>query len=148
MNRMIGFGDAFTSSITDFRRFSNSPLTPAPAWSRPRSSVRTETFLQRRRHVAVGDAQGESFDHGGLADAGLAGQDRDCSGGGASGCRRSAESRHRGPAPDRCVPAARRSVKSIVNWSSAGVDVDPAGPVTVATPSAADSVASSVLGRT
>ena len=76
MNRMIGCGDALTSAMTDLSRFSNSPLTPAPACSRPRSSVRTATFLQRRRHVAGHDAQGEALDHGRLADAGLAGQDR------------------------------------------------------------------------
>ena len=33
-------------------------------------------ILQGRRHVAGNDAQGEAFDHGGLADAGLAGKDR------------------------------------------------------------------------
>ena len=43
MNRMIGRGLACTSSITDFSRFSNSPFTPAPACSSPRSRVRTET---------------------------------------------------------------------------------------------------------
>ncbi len=43
MNRMIGLGLALVSSITDLRRFSNSPFTPAPACSRPRSSVRNVT---------------------------------------------------------------------------------------------------------
>ena len=76
MNRMIGCGDALTSAMTDLSRFSNSPLTPAPACSRPRSSVRTTTFFERRRHVAGDDAQGEAFDDGRLADARLAGQDR------------------------------------------------------------------------
>ena len=76
MNRMIGLGLALTSSITDFRRFSNSPFTPAPACSRPRSRVRSATFSQRRRHVARGDAQRQPFDDGGLADARLAGEDR------------------------------------------------------------------------
>ena len=38
MNMTIGVGEAFTASITPFRRFSNSPFTPAPACSRPRSS--------------------------------------------------------------------------------------------------------------
>ncbi len=69
MNRMIGCGEALTSSITDFSRFSNSPLTPAPAWSSARSSVRSATVAERRRHVAGGDAQREAFDHRGLADA-------------------------------------------------------------------------------
>ena len=36
---MIGTGERFTSSMTDFRRFSNSPFTPAPACRRPRSRV-------------------------------------------------------------------------------------------------------------
>ncbi len=43
MNTMIGFGEAFTSSMTPRRRFSNSPRTPAPACSRPRSSMRSDT---------------------------------------------------------------------------------------------------------
>ena len=33
-------------------------------------------LAQRRGHVATGDAQGEALDHGGLADARLAGEDR------------------------------------------------------------------------
>ncbi len=44
MNRMIGRGEPLTSSITDFNRFSNSPFTPAPAWSSARSSRRRETL--------------------------------------------------------------------------------------------------------
>ncbi len=39
MNRMIGFGDACTSSITERSRFSNSPFMLAPACSRPMSST-------------------------------------------------------------------------------------------------------------
>ena len=62
--------------MTDLSRFSNSPLTPAPACNRPRSSVRTATFFSGVRHVAGDDAQGEPLDDGRLADAGLAGQDR------------------------------------------------------------------------
>ncbi len=46
MNMMIGVMEALTSSMTDFKRFSNSPFTLAPAWSRPRSKVRTATFLK------------------------------------------------------------------------------------------------------
>ena len=44
MKRMMGLGLDLVSSITDFRRFSNSPFTPAPACSRPRSSVRNVTL--------------------------------------------------------------------------------------------------------
>ena len=76
MNRMIGVGEAFTSSMTERRRFSNSPLTPAPACSKPRSSVRSCTFFKRVGHVAGGDPQCKTFDHGRLADARFAGQDR------------------------------------------------------------------------
>ena len=43
MNRMIGCGLFLTSSITFFRRFSNSPLTLAPACSRPMSSTCSST---------------------------------------------------------------------------------------------------------
>ena len=43
MNRMMGVGLCLTSSITLFRRFSNSPLTLAPACKRPMSSVRSAT---------------------------------------------------------------------------------------------------------
>jgi len=44
INRIIGIGDALTSSMTDLSRFSNSPLMPAPACKRPRSRVWTATF--------------------------------------------------------------------------------------------------------
>ena len=37
MNRMIGLGEALTSSITPLRRRSNSPLTLAPACNKPMS---------------------------------------------------------------------------------------------------------------
>jgi len=37
MKSTMGTGEAFTASMTDLRRFSNSPFTPAPAWSAPRS---------------------------------------------------------------------------------------------------------------
>ena len=43
MNMTMGVGDDFTASITPFRRFSNSPLTPAPACSSPRSSETRRT---------------------------------------------------------------------------------------------------------
>ena len=48
MKRMIGRGAAFTSEITAFRRFSNSPLTPAPACSRPRSRTSSDTPCKGR----------------------------------------------------------------------------------------------------
>src|SRR5512137_2568697 len=86
MKRMIGFGLAFTSSMTDFRRFSNSPFTPAPACSRPRSSVRRITpcsaggtsplaiLMARPSTTAVLPAPGQDVDD--LADLGVAAEDR------------------------------------------------------------------------
>ena len=46
MNIIIGCGEALTSAITDFKRFSNSPLTLAPACNKPRSKVRTQTSFK------------------------------------------------------------------------------------------------------
>ena len=43
INRSTGSGDCCTASIMFFSRCSNSPFTPAPACSRPRSRVRTLT---------------------------------------------------------------------------------------------------------
>ena len=43
INSSTGSGDCCTASMMFFRRCSNSPFTPAPACSRPRSRVRTET---------------------------------------------------------------------------------------------------------
>ena len=87
MKRMIGVRRALTSSITCFSRFSNSPFTPAPACSRPRSRVAQHHVLERLRHVALGDPQGEALDDGRLADAGLAGEDRVVLAAARSGCR-------------------------------------------------------------
>ena len=46
MNRMIGFGEAWTSSMTARRRFSNSPFMLAPAWRSPMSSAQSWTSLR------------------------------------------------------------------------------------------------------
>ena len=76
MNRMIGLGDSLTSSMTDLRRFSNSPFTPAPAWSKPRSRTPQGDILQTSGYVSLHDTLGKTFDDGGLSDAGLAGENR------------------------------------------------------------------------
>ena len=76
MNRMIGVGEFCTSSITERSRCSNSPFIEAPACIRPISSAQSLDAAQRRRHVAGRDALGEALDDRGLADAGLAGEDR------------------------------------------------------------------------
>ncbi len=47
MNRMIGLLEPFTSEMTPLSRFSNSPFTLAPAWSRPRSRPMMSVFWSR-----------------------------------------------------------------------------------------------------
>ena len=69
-------GEDFTSSIRPFSRFSNSPLTPAPACSSARSRVRKVTFLSSGGTSPLRDAEREAFHHRGLADARLAYQNR------------------------------------------------------------------------
>jgi len=75
MKRIIGVGDAFTSWITDFRRFSNSPLIPAPAWRSPVEGMDGHVS-QWGRDVPWNNPVGKAFDHGRLPDSGLSGQDR------------------------------------------------------------------------
>ena len=76
MKRMIGVGEAFTSSINPLSRFSNSPFTPAPACSSARSSVRTCTFLSGGGTSPWRHAQREAFHHGRLSHARFTGEDR------------------------------------------------------------------------
>ena len=73
--------------MTERSRCSNSPFIDAPACIRPMSSAQQLHAAQRRRHVAGRDALGKALDDRGLADAGLAGEDRDCSGAAASARR-------------------------------------------------------------
>ena len=47
INRIMGVAEAFTASMTPFRRFSNSPFTEAPACSAPISSAQSSTFCRR-----------------------------------------------------------------------------------------------------
>ena len=72
---MIGVGDALTSAIT-LEPVLELALHAGAGLQQARSSVRSVTFLQRRRHIALRDAQREALDDGRLADARLAGQDR------------------------------------------------------------------------
>ncbi len=63
--------------------------------------------LERLGHLAVDDALREAFDDGGLADAGLADQHRDCSWCAAAGSGWCGGSRRRGRSPDRACRRAR-----------------------------------------
>ncbi len=45
INIIIGSDDALTSAMTDFKRFSNSPFTLAPACNNPKSKLRMVTFF-------------------------------------------------------------------------------------------------------
>ena len=76
MNRMIGVGDDFTSSIRPFEPIFEFALDARAGLQQRQIERAQRDVLQQRRHVAVGDAQREAFHHGGLADARLAGQDR------------------------------------------------------------------------
>ena len=76
MNRMMAPAAAVTSFSTAFSRSSNSPRYFAPAISEPMSSDRSFLSFEALRHVAVDDAQRQTFDDGGLADAGFADQHR------------------------------------------------------------------------
>ena len=64
------------SLSTAFSRSSNSPRYFEPATSAPMSSAIDAAVAQRLGHVAGDDALGEALDDRGLADAGLADQDR------------------------------------------------------------------------
>ena len=76
MNRMIGLGaglhlvDDLAQALLELALHAGAGLQQADV-ERQQLHV-----LQLRRHVAARDALREAFDHGGLADAGLADQDR------------------------------------------------------------------------
>ena len=59
---------------TAFNRSSNSPRNFAPATKRSHVEHHDAFLLQSFRHVAFDDADGQSFDDRGLADAGFADQ--------------------------------------------------------------------------
>ena len=76
MNRMIGVGDSCTSSITERRPLLEFALHRGAGLHQADIERAQPHAAQRRRHVARGDALREALDHRGLADAGLAGEDR------------------------------------------------------------------------
>ena len=122
MNRMIGIGDAFTSSMHRLRAGSRTRPSRRrrPAAGRGRACG-AATFLSGVGHVAGHDPQGEPFDHGRLADAGLAGEDRVVLPAAGEDVDDLADLDV--AADDRVDLAglARSSVRLMVNWSSAGV---------------------------
>ena len=127
MNRMIGRGDDFTSSMTDFKRFSNSPLTPAPACNSPRSSVRRVTALSGSgtSPAAIRNASPSTTavlpTPADPVRIGLFCRRRVRM----SMVRRISASR---PTTGSILPASARSVRLTVNWSRLGVfDGAPAG---------------------
>ena len=54
MKKMMGIGEALTSSISPFNRFSNSPLMLAPACNRARSRERVMVFTTEGLSVSTG----------------------------------------------------------------------------------------------
>jgi hypothetical protein len=53
MNRMMGFAEPFTSSMTCFMRFSNSPFTPAPACMEADVEAEDLDVLQEHRGTSL-----------------------------------------------------------------------------------------------
>ena len=135
MNRMIGRGDDLTSSMTDFSRFSNSPFTPAPACSSPRSSVRSVTAFSGSgtSPAAIRSAKPSTTavlpTPASPVRMGLFCRRRVRM----SMARRISASR---PTTGSILPATARSVRLTVNWSRLGVfDGGPAGaPATPGVP--------------
>ena len=131
MKTIIGWAEPFTSSITDFKRFSNSPLIPAPACNNPRSSVRKATFLSgsgtspRTMRKAKPSTTAVFPTPASPVRMGLF-------------CRRRVRmsttwriSKSR-PSTGSICPARALAVRSIVNWSSALVLPAPVGPASPA----------------
>ena len=76
MNRMMPPSDPVTSCSTALSRSSNSPRYLAPAINAPHVEREQLLVLQALRHVAIDDALGKPLDDRGLADPGLADQNR------------------------------------------------------------------------
>ena len=113
MNRMMGWGEACTSSITG----AGAARTRPSCWPRLQQAhvQRADApHAQRRRHVALHDALGQAFDHRGLAHAGFAREGMGLFWRRASGCRPSAGSRRRGPSTE----PATNSPNWSVSWST------------------------------
>ncbi len=127
MKRTIGTGEALTSEITCLSRFSNSPLTPAPAWRRARSRVRIETFLSTggTSPFAIRTASPSTTavlpTPASPVRIGLFCRRRIRM---LTICRTSASR----PITASISPFLARSVRLTVNWSRPGVWVTPAGP--------------------
>ncbi len=75
MKMMMSF-DSRISFITALRRSSNWPRYLVPATTEARSSVTIRLVAQELGHLVLDDALGQPLDDRGLADAGLADQDR------------------------------------------------------------------------
>ena len=76
MNRMIGFGRRLDLVDDPLEPVLELALDAGAGLQQAEVERAQRDVLQRRRHVAGGDAQGEALDDGRLADAGLAGEDR------------------------------------------------------------------------
>jgi hypothetical protein len=67
--------EAFTSSIKAFEPVLEFALDAGPGLQQRQVEGAHMHVLQRRRHIALGHAQGKALHHGGLAHAGLTGED-------------------------------------------------------------------------
>ena len=119
MNRMISPSAAVISDSTAFSRSSNSPRIFGAGDQGAQVERQQLLVLQRFRHVAVDDAQRQALDDGGLADAGLADQHRDCSWCGAPAPGWCGGFPRRGRSPDRACRRAPPAVRSRAYFFSA-----------------------------
>ena len=96
MKRMMEFFARRISSMIFFRRCSNSPRYLVPATTAAKSRVITRLLSRISGMSPRGDLLRQAFDDGGLAHAGIADQNRDCSSCGGTESGSCARSRRRG----------------------------------------------------
>jgi len=119
MKVMIWPSLCLISFSTALRRSSNSPRYFEPATIAPRSSATSRLPRSDSRHVPRHDPLGQALDHRGLADPGLADQDRVVLGPAGQHPGSPAGSRRPGRSPGRDPPRGARWVKSTPYFSSA-----------------------------
>ena len=119
MKVMIWPSLALISSSTALRRSSNSPRYFAPGHHRAQVERDQPLAAQRLGHVAGHDPLGQALDDRGLADPGLADQDRVVLGPAGQHLDRPGGSRRPGRSPGRACRRGRAAVRSTPYFSSA-----------------------------
>ena len=76
MNRMMGMGEDFDFLDQAFQPILEFTFDSRSGLQQRKIQRANGDVAQRRRHIALRDSHGETFDHGRLADSRLAGKDR------------------------------------------------------------------------